>query len=263
MAGRPSLPVGGPGSLRVQQVGCGLLHAVDIVEKNRRQRDVVERSMAHGSVPGARYGATIKHLAREMGGSDMVERLGYGNKHLFLDIYPLHRFYMERGWAEFNAHLDKRQNKRYAVHWGVGDEILSFGKPFEEIRRGFGEIESGSLEKSVKSLAWHEQVNILQAIIYNNRFMQISLAYNQLAWASEFPSGDYEEIKLTLSAQCRTSTGLTALFSKDKRAKLWVAEQRMKFVEAAADRFSNLLNGPERHHLEHSIRTISKGGGVV
>jgi hypothetical protein len=193
----------------------------------------------------------------------MKKRLGYGNKHLFLDIYPLHRFYMERGWKELHAYLEKRQNKKYAVHWEVDRGILTFGSPFREILGGFEQIENGNLQDSVRLLARHEQVNILQAIMYNETFMQGLLAMNQFAWATGFPTGNYEEIQLTLSAQCRAKEGLAAMFSRDKCAKLWVEEQRMKFVLRAAEQFNKLLNGPERPRVEESIRAIAAGGGVA
>jgi hypothetical protein len=246
-----------------KQVGCGLLHAADLIEDSRRQREDIERSLGHGAVPGVQYGATMKQLTTEMAAGDMARRLGYGNKHLFLDIYPLHRFYMERGWDEFRVCLPKRQTMRYPVEWQVDRKVLPFGKLFDEVLRGFGHIEEGSIGESVALLARHEQVNILQALIYQDSVMRRLLAVNQFAWATGFPTGRYEEIQLTLSAQCRARTGITSWFSKDKYAKLWNTEDRMRFVLAAADRFEILLNGRERPDIEESIRTISAGGGVA
>ena len=244
-----------------KQVGCGLLHAADIVGANRRQRELVERSLGQASVPGARYGATLKQAAMELGGGEMLSRLGHGNKHLFLDIYPLHRFYMERGWGEFEKYLDKRQNIRYPVHWEVDRETLAFGRPFEEIYRGFRHIHDRQVAKSVEMLAQHEQVNILQAIMYNDLVMQGLLAWNQFAWATEFPNGYYQEVKLTLSAQCNAASGWTTWFSRRKRAKLWAVNERMPFVLNAARRFDTLVNGPLRPQVEASLRDIAVAGG--
>lgn len=246
-----------------RQVGCGLLHAADIVGANRRQRKLVERSLGQASVPGARYGATLKQAAMELGGGEMLSRLGHGNKHLFLDIYPLHRYYMERGWKEFRDYLPNRQNKRYPVHWEVDSNILAFGKPFQEVRDGFQYLGEGNLRTSVEMLAQHEQVNVLQAIMYDAPVMKVLLAWNQFAWATEFPSGYYQEIALTLSAQCKAARGWTTWFSRNKNAKLWVAEERMRFVLNAARRFDRLLNGPQRSQVEVSIREIAAGGGLT
>jgi hypothetical protein len=240
-----------------KQVGCGLLHSADMIAAHRREREVIESSLGHGSAPGARYGATFKQLASEMGAHEMMRRLGHGQTHVFLDIYPLHRFYMERGWTEFLACLPHRQNACYAVHWEVDRNTLAFATPFPEIAAGFEQIELGRIDDSVRTLAQHEQVNILQRIMYNDLFMQMLLDWNQLAWATEFPSGDYEEIKLNLSAQCPARPGTTSTFSKDRYAKLWDPAERMPFVFEAADRLSMLLAGPEREQVEASIRSIS------
>jgi hypothetical protein len=66
----------------------------------------------------------------------------------------------------------------------------------------------------VKTLAQHEQVNVLQRIMYDDLFMQMLLDWNQLAWAVEFPSGDYQEIKLNLSAQCPRRLVLRRVFER-------------------------------------------------
>ncbi|QOL51498.1 hypothetical protein LPB04_09710 [Massilia litorea] len=99
--------------------------------------------------------------------------------------------------------------------------------------------------------------------MYNDLVLQKLLATNQYAWATGFPTGDHEEIKLTLSAECRARTGFTAWFPQNKDAKLWVAEERMQFVKQAAKRFGQLLNSPERPYVEASIRAIAAGGGVA
>lgn len=244
-----------------KQVGCGLLHSAELSAKNRHERERVQLSFA-AAFPGAELAASVE-ASSEAVAEYMLQKLGFGNAHLFLDIYPLHRFFMERGWKEFTAHLGKRQNDQCAVHWAVDRNTLRFGTPFREIRDAFERIERGDLALSVESLAQHEQVNILQRIMYGDQVLQRLLAMNQYAWATGFPTGDYEEIKLTLSAQCRGKTGFTTWFSRNKDARLWVAEERMRFVNRAAERFNQLLNGPERPRVEASIRTIAAGRGVT
>jgi hypothetical protein len=63
------------------------------------------------------------------------------------------------------------------------------------------------MTKSVRSLAKHEQVNILQRIMYNDPQMQDALAKSQLAEPMRFPFGVYTEIQLTLSAQWKVNDG--------------------------------------------------------
>jgi len=244
-----------------KQVGCGLLHSAETVDKNRRERERFQLSIAT-MLPGAQAAVGVQ-AATEAGAAYLYQKLGFGNAHLFLDIYPLHRFFMERGWEEFNVYLDKRQNEKYPVLWAVDRNTLRFGTPFDEIRDGFNHINSGNLALSVEQIAQHEQVNILQKILYNDPLLQKLIALNQYAWATGFPTGEHEEIKLTLSAECKARPGLTAWFSRDKNAKLWIAAERMPFVLQAAKRFHTLVNGPERSHVEASIRAIAAGGGVA
>lgn len=243
-----------------KQVGCGLLHAAETVAKNRREREQLALSFA-AAFPGAESSIGVQ-AGLEGGAAFMHKRLGFGNEHLFLDIYPLHRFYMERGPKEFDTCLAKRQNKKYPVYWNVDRKVLPFGTPFREIRDGFSLINEGNLPRSVERLAQHEQVNILQRIMYNDAVTQQLLSMNQYAVVTGIPTGEAEKIELTLSAQCKAKDGFTFPFSGDRHAKLWVVEERMRFVLRAAQQFNKLLNGPQRPRVEESIRAIAAGGGV-
>jgi hypothetical protein len=243
-----------------KQVGCGLLHAAQLITKNRNEREQFQLSFA-AAFPGAESAMALQ-AGTEGGSAYMHKRLGFANEHLFLDIYPLHRFYMERGWNEFEACLVNRQNKKYAVYWSVDRNVLPFGTPFKEVRDGFEQVELGRPEESVRFLARHEQVNILQRIMYNDEVTKRLLSLNQYAVVTGFPTGDAEKIELTLSSQCKAKDGFTLPFSGDKYAKLWVVDERMKFVLRAADQFNKLLNGPQRPRLEESIRVIAGGGGL-
>ena len=241
-----------------KQVGCGLLHARQVTEKSK---DELKAAVYwSGSSTEMAAMSAIPTMARN--GSDfMYERLGFGNMHLFLDIYPLHRFFMERGPHEFEAWLASRQYIRKKVEWRA-EKYLPFGVPFQDIRDGFDEIVTGAKHKSVKALARHEQINILQRIMYNDPSMQKALALNQFAWAIAFPTGLYMEIQLTLSAQCAARSGWTSYFSRSGDAKLWVAEERMKFVLEAANQFDDLLMGKQRANIEESLRAILAGRGT-
>lgn len=244
-----------------KQVGCGLLHSRQL---SKRNNDELQAAVNWAGSSTEAAGLSALPTIIRNSADYMLNRLGYGNEHLFLDIYPLHRFYMERGWKEFNDYLDMRHNGKYPpAYWHVESKVLPFGTPFQEVREGFGQLDLGNLKKSVERLAWHEQVNILQRILYNDSAMQDALAKNQLAWAIGFPSGVYAEIQLTLSAQCKAKDGWTSYFARQKNAKLWVVDERMKFVYQAAARFDELLQGKERPYVEASLRRIAAGGGVV
>lgn len=246
-----------------KQVGCGLLHAGGL---GKKQRDELQYSaLSAGNSSEAAATSAMPTMVRN-GAEFMYERLGYGNMHLFLDIYPLHRFYMERGLNEFEKCLERRRKIANKVYWDDPKKLLEFGQPFGDIRKGFERIEAGDIRNSVESLAQHEQVNLLQAMMYNDERMRRALAANQFSFATKFPSGVYNEIQLTLSAQCRVKPALTsvftAVFSGEWNAKLWVAKERMEFVKRAASKFDQLLSGPHRRHVEESILAISTGGGV-
>jgi len=181
---------------------------------------------------------------------------------LFLDIYPLHRFYMLRGIKAMRSCLPDRQQIREKVWWP--DEIkklLPFGRPFPEILHGFEAIERGELAKSVEHLAQHEQLNILQKIIYNNAVTRVALDANQFAWVTGLPTGDYAEVQLTLSAQCTAKKGRTAWFSRSLTVHLYDEDDRMEFVYRAAKDFDRLLRN-ERQELGNSLMDIFMGKGV-
>jgi hypothetical protein len=82
-----------------KQVGCGLLHSAETIEKNRDDGKQVQLSIA-AAMPGFEAAVGVQ-AGTEAGAAYMYRKLGFGNAHLFLDIYPLHRFFMERGWDEF------------------------------------------------------------------------------------------------------------------------------------------------------------------
>jgi hypothetical protein len=245
-----------------QQLGCGLLHSAETIGRNRRQREslqcAIAAAMQGGEAPDGVQAGTA------LGAAYMDRKLGFGTAHLFLEMYPLHRFYMERGWEEFSACLPRRQNEKYAVHWAVDRNRLRFGTPFVEIRTAFEQITHENLALGVESLARHEQVNILQPVMYDDEVLRKLLAMNQYAWTTGFPTGDYAQIQLTLSAECRARTGFASWFSRfsqDTGAKLWLAAERMPFVHRAAGRFNQLLNSSERPRVEASLRAIAAGAG--
>lgn len=244
-----------------KQVGCGLLHAAATGAKNRQLREAIGLSFVTG-FPGAEAVAGLQAGA-EAGAAYIHNKLGFGNAHLFLDIYPLHRFYMERGWKEFSDHLAARQNRKYRTYWNVDESVLKFGTPFREIRDGFRHIDENCPAESVKWLARHEQLNVLQRILYDDPVMQRLLALNQYAVVTGIPTGEAQTIELTLSAQCKARTGFTLPFSSNRYAKLWLAEQRMQFVLGAAEQFDRLLNSKARPQVEASIIAIADGGGVA
>lgn len=227
-----------------KQVGCGLLHS----------SEMIQRASVSGSI------AVVDKFAGK-GAQHMKKQLAIANRSLFLDVYPLHRFYTLRGIGGIRKCLDDRQLIRVKVKWEVAGK-LPFGQPFKEIRAAFEAIERGDIAESVRQMAWHEQINVLQPVIYNDLPTRALLDGNQAAWVIGFPSGFYEEVQLTLSAQCKPKSNLfTSAFRRSLAVKLYDPEDRMKFVYLAADNFDKLLR---KHHsdVEHSLKAIYLGHGV-
>jgi hypothetical protein len=243
-----------------KQVGCGLLHAAGNINKSHEEM----RTNHYAAVMNSSDGAARDIVPSVIGASSlyMYEQLALGNTLLFLDIYPLHRFYMLRGFEHLKRCHSQRRQITEKILWPINEAKLAFGLQFREIEEAFALVEKGLISESVKKFADHEQINILQSAIYEDTVMQGALRANQFSWATGFPNGVAAEIELTLSAECISKTSWRNVwFSKKKNAKLYDRDQRMVFVYAAASRFEALLHGNERSSIEASLYEIAKSGG--
>ncbi|NUU34067.1 DUF2515 family protein [Pseudomonas sp. C2B4] len=278
-----------------KQVGCGLLHAADSVERIREEREtrqqLRESRREYGLLTPDRMPEQAKALrdykeadARNPvpsvdfhpAGEDLSlvqqqfqhvhDMMALGNTTLFLDVYPLHEFYAKRGLKELKQCLEVRKgingHPKFPVLWPVGQETLKFGEGYTEILLAFEAIETGDIAKSVVYLAWHEQNNILQPTIYQDRQLVALLRGNHASYVTGFPSGVAQAIELTLTSQCqRVEDGRTIDFGSNPLADLSDIKQRMAFVFQAAERFDQMLSDDNRSALERSISEIASSGG--
>jgi uncharacterized Zn-binding protein involved in type VI secretion len=287
-----------------KQVGCGLLHAAESVEKiqaefeaqqqlendarkgfwglfspsererqakiqafEQRKRDL-EQANRDNPVPFGTFGSDDKTLSYAQRLYQFTyEMLAMGNTTLFLDVFPLHVFYAERGLEAFEACLPSREyiveNGQHPVIWPVAQETLKFGTNHKEILLTFQAIEAGNIAESVKFLATHEQVNILQPVMYDDWSLKWLLRGNHASYVTNFPSGAAQAIELTLASQCHPEDdGRSIGFGNNPLADLSDIKQRMAFVLRAAAQFDHLLQSEKRHQIEQSIRDIALGGGV-
>jgi len=99
----------------------------------------------------------------------MYDKLGEGNRSLFLDVYPLHRFYEEQGFDRMKKCAGERTPP-------VPATVLD---GFEALDRYEKTGDPADLKEHVRALAWHEQVNILQRDIYNDAWMRRILDLNE------------------------------------------------------------------------------------
>ncbi|MDC9583323.1 hypothetical protein PSI15_17605 [Xenorhabdus sp. PR6a] len=197
----------------------------------------------------------------------VYEMMALGNTTLFLDVYPLHAFYKQRGLEELKTCLSSRQNiyynRQFPILWPIGQEKLRFGRSYPDILLAFEEIEAGNIAQSVVHLANHEQINILQPTMYSDTYLVGLLFGNQISFVTGFPSGVAESVELTLASQCRRiDDGRTIEFSDKLLADLSDIEQRMPFVYKTATRFDEMLHDSNRSLLEESLQNIAAGRGV-
>jgi hypothetical protein len=226
-----------------KQVGCGLLHSAEMVAKGKAD------------------GAGLLDRGAGFFADRMRQRLALCSRSLFLEIYPLHRFYTLRSAEGMRKCLDERQLIRDKVKWEVKEQ-LPFGLPFKEIRAGFDAIDRGDVMESVRQLVWHEQVNVLQPILYNDVETRALLDANQAVWVTELPSsGYYQEVQLTLSAQCKPTRDWTNWFNKSLAVKLYDQNDRMAFVYRAVEAFDKLVR-KRRAEVERSMREIFVGHAI-
>jgi len=278
-----------------KQVGCGLLHAADSIERIQVERDARQKLYAMRAESGLFGGDKTKQeqAIREREQADdlnpvpsvdwrskgaqqslvqgqlqhVYDMLALGNTTLFLDIYPLHMFYAKRGLKELEHCLQKRASihghPRFPVLWPIGQEKLNFGLDWREILSGFQAVEQGAVAKSVEHLARHEQANILQTAMYGDCQFVNLLRSNHLTYLTWIFSDAAQPIELTLASQCRSvDDGRTIGFSNTPLADLSKLDERMPFVLKAAARFDELLNSSSYSMIEKSIVEIAEGGGV-
>ncbi len=287
-----------------KQVGCGLLHAAQSIEKIQASHDAGQQ-LAHSGRKGfwglfsrsagerkaavedfknkqreeeqARRDNPLPNIDIRREGEPLTltqqtfqhvyEMLALGNTTLFLDVYPLHAFYGDRGMWALEACLSARKgifgDARHPVLWPVAPEKLKFGVDQQEILHAFRAIEAGKIADSVEWLAKHEQKNILQPTMYSDALLVALLRANHLSYVTDFPSGAAQAIELTLASQCQpVDDGRTIGFSKEHFADLSDLDQRMAFVLRAAGQFHELLSSTSRHSIERAIEDIAAGRGV-
>jgi uncharacterized Zn-binding protein involved in type VI secretion len=189
------------------------------------------------------------------------------NTTLFLDVFPLHAFYKERGLLSLETCLPSRSDiyghGQHPVLWPVAQETLKFGTDYKQILQAFKAIEAGNIADSVVHLAWHEQQNILQPAMYNDWRLVWLLRSNHASYITGIPFGAAEAIELTLTSQCRPSAdGRSIGFGRNPIADLSDVQQRMAFVLKAAAQFDELLRRSDRQLIEQAILDISAGRGV-
>lgn len=162
--------------------------------------------------------------------------------------------------------LHERSSLKDDVIWPIADKV-EFGSVQREIIETFTYIDHGEISESVRTMARHEQINILQPALYDvERFallMRGTQAGDVVSFVTGLLSGIPEKIQLTLASQCKAPDDREIHFSRNPIANLANKDQRMAFVVRAANQFDNLLKNPNTHtQLKESIIEIAHSAGI-
>lgn len=280
-----------------KQVGCGLIHATKLQTAIAAQKAAQEKLRTGKSETifegfGFKLSKTDPEIEKELANAKaanplpteditfgdnsrsavqqqldyVYEMLALGNTSLFLDVYPLHRFFMVRGYKEMEKCLKSRRGIVKDVMWPIAGKV-EFGADSPEIYATFKAIDEGKIKDSVERMATHEQVNILQPAMYDeNHFamlMRGTHGGDVISVVTGLLPGAAEEIQLTLASQCKAPDNRKVAFGSNPLANLADKNPRMEFVLRAATQFDMLLNEPaSRAKLKQSIADIARGGGI-
>jgi uncharacterized Zn-binding protein involved in type VI secretion len=177
------------------------------------------------------------------------DMLGIGNRALFLDVYPLHRFFQEQGFAKLAKCGAER---RPPVNAQAMDAFRAM-----DLYRKTGDKKY--LDQSVKSLAYHEQVSVLQREIYSRAHMQ------NLLWSNELVDvpGANSPAAVIMGSGCEDPTGgsQTLKFAEGGRSKIYDVAERMDWILNHVARNYNGFAGSKRHIDD--LQEIRKQGSMA
>ena len=215
----PKLKWAGLAAYASKQVGCGMDHA--------KKMSAIGRAAGSLPIAGAMTEASAQYT---------LEMLGKGNKELFLDIYPLHRFFQEQGWDKFEQcakEIDPATNKPRVPEWA---------------EKGFEAVKNGDSDKHVELIADHEQINVLQKSIYSDNTMKAILWANQKPLNMNVPGMGQvgtSPAELVLGSGCTGDAKSPS--TKFQGNKLYDVDQRMDWIlDDAAPKYK-ALEGTEKH----------------
>lgn len=222
-----SLVWAGLGGYASKQVGCAMDHA----------QNVSEAATPNG-------GGVRSPMAKVMA-DYTYEKLGEGNRDLFLDIYPVHRFFQEQGYAKMAKCAAERVPPLPA-------QLLDGFRALDQYKKTG---DPKDLSQHLTSIAQHEQINILQSGVYNDWKMQ------KILRANEGVGGHYTPLQMpaasVLGTECTPGAGdLYSRFNNGKRSDLYSVPQRMDWIlnDIGKPYMNNVQGTPKMNNDMEAIR---------
>jgi hypothetical protein len=225
-----------------KQVGCAMDYSQTIVGVAPTAGRVI--GSAAPVVPLApQIGQRAAGAAAQQTAGYMYAQLGKGNRELFVDIYPMYRFYQDHGWAKFEA--CSKANADVSVYALNGFRALANGDGAEHLRQ----------------IAYHEQIMLLQPSIYDDwrtrRLLELNEATIPL---TNIPLPLTSPAALTFSTGCDPSSGTTTYF-RDFGDELWKIPERMDWILRGAASIYGGIQGSDQHLRD--LEELSRTGNQV
>lgn len=185
-----------------KQVGCAMDHAQAAMRAGEQMQRLGGGIAAYGT-------------AADLAADYTYEQLGKGNRQLFLDVYPLHRFYQEQGLAKLMECAGSRNPP-------VPPDAIA----------GFMALEQGDPAESLRQIAFHEQLNILQDQIYDDYMFRRILIANETRLPMTSPASlnlgvdcsGPRELKFSKSWMSDGKGGIPELYDETERMD-WIDDE--------------------------------------
>ncbi len=217
-----------------KQVGCGIDQARIAQDEAKPNLEDVAQVLTSG-IPGVNGPIVARKVYRDVKavvGKHMEDALGRGNKLLFLDIYPSHRFFEVHGYARMKECAAARRTPLPAAvldGFAALDKYKQTGDPAD-------------MHEHIRAIAYHEQVYVLQTKVYNDKFTRLILDANEgavgepVGFEPNLPpgviramGGSPADVKMTES--CSDPGGKKTLtFKRGNRENLYDVDQRMDWI---------------------------------
>lgn len=218
-----------------KQVGCGMDAAL-------AQRDLGDKlRQTPGWVPGGQTARDVGSL-QSASSQYAYNSLGDTNRDVFLDAYPMHRFYAEQGFAKLQSCASARP--------GMSAEAL---KGFEYLERYKETGDRRWLTKSSEQLLLHEQIKVIQPLAYDRFAMRRILDAQRLA-GGRVPG--IPAMQLTLTTACEGGGPLTIPL----RGDLYQIPDRMSWIFGEVGPvYDDIFGSPQ--HIADLEQLRNKGAG--